>query len=491
MQQAGATTGSEGGPRPTSVLGASLLVGALVFGLNWAFARAFESPIPRAHDEFAYLLTADTFAHGRLHTPTHPMWVFFETFHVSHLPVYQAKYPPGQGAFMAVGQWLAGEPALGVWLSLALGCAAMTWMLARLVPLGWAIGGPLLFAINLKLMLGWGQSYWGGGVGLLGGALFVGGLLGLRRGPSLLHSSAMAVGALVLANSRPLEGLLMTLFAIPMFIVAARRWQAPARTAVLRVHLPLVLAAAGIVLWTLYYNAELTGDPLTFPHKHWRTSEAQDSTIAGYSGSTERILPGKLYQLALTYCGWPLLLALPFLLRRKLTPVLLWSGLTAIGLCAISVLGTRAWPHYVSPISCLMVLLTIEALRGLAEVRVGARRAGLVAVVLLVGTHVGWNLHGLYRFANAPPPIEWFRERQRVIEHLEQLPGQDLVFVSYPPDHNIHSEWVYNAADIDASEVVWARDKGPEANRELIEYFGERRVWRLLADDPEPVLAEY
>ena len=34
----------------------------------------------------------------------------------------------------------------------------------------------------------------------------------------------------------------------------------------------------------------------------------------------------------------------------------------------------------------------------------------------------------------------------------------------------MHEKWVYNRADIDRAEIVWARDMGSR-NRELLEYF--------------------
>ena len=63
--------------------------------------------------------------------------------------------------------------------------------------------------------------------------------------------------------------------------------------------------------------------------------------------------------------------------------------------------------------------------------------------------------------------------------------------VRYGPNHDVHEEWVYNHADIDGSIVIWARDMGDARNRELLDYYRDRRVWLLELDGPAPGLERY
>jgi len=85
----------------------------------------------------------------------------------------------------------------------------------------------------------------------------------------------------------------------------------------------------------------------------------------------------------------------------------------------------------------------------------------------------------------------WFSQRAAILEKLRAEPEKSLVIVKYSPDHNPHREWVYNEADIVHAKVILARDMGPEKNRELLEYFRDRKVWVLRADAAKPESQPY
>src|SRR5207237_7470654 len=165
-------------------------------------------------------------AHGRLSNQTHPLWEFFETIYVISHPTYQSKYPPAQGMALAMGIVLVSEPIVGVWLSAALACGAMTWMLLAWVPRRWAVAGGFITALH-PVMLQWSATFWGGAVALCGGALVLGAMRRLWDGPRFRDGIVLGIGALILANSRPFEGLLLCIAigaAMLVWMIRRRKW---------------------------------------------------------------------------------------------------------------------------------------------------------------------------------------------------------------------------------------------------------------------------
>src|SRR5713226_9467451 len=169
------------------------LSGLTAFAVGASLSLFGQFPSPAVHDEFSYLLAADTFAHGRLTNPTHPHWIHFESMHIIHEPSYASKYPPAQGLMLAAGQVVTGQPIVGVWLSTALASAAVCWMLLAWLRPRWALLGGLLAALH-PIMLMWSQSYWGGAVAVCGGALLLGGSRRIANHPRLDDSIWTALG---------------------------------------------------------------------------------------------------------------------------------------------------------------------------------------------------------------------------------------------------------------------------------------------------------
>jgi hypothetical protein len=116
----------------------------------------------------------------------------------------------------------------------------------------------------------------------------------------------------------------------------------------------------------------------------------------------------------------------------------------------------------------------------------GTLLAAFLTSALLCGA-AGNNFYRAWREVREPFPFKL--ERARVQRELMVRDGMQVLFVQYSPDHDTAQEWVYNGADIDGSKLIWARDLGPEQDRQLIDYYRGRHFWILNADShhPEPV----
>jgi hypothetical protein len=138
-------------------------------------------------------------------------------------------------------------------------------------------------------------------------------------------------------------------------------------------------------------------------------------------------------------------------------------------------------PHYFAPATAALYALLMLALRRFYEWRPAGRLyvrlVPALALVLCV-LHIGlitrrFHLPGL--------------PRAQVEKALESKPGNHLAIVRYSPGHDpLDLEWVNNAAGIDGSRIVWAREMSPAENRELTDYFRGRQVW-LIEPDQTPV----
>jgi hypothetical protein len=154
-------------------------------------------------------------------------------------------------------------------------------------------------------------------------------------------------------------------------------------------------------------------------------------------------------------------------------------------------------PHYVAPFMVVFYAIGLQAMRHLRFWKPEGKPVGrtitrlmMIACVFLAVVRV--FAVPLRMNHNEWPPSNWNfvwfgperfgTERAQIEAKLESMPGPQLALVRYASCHEVLDEWVYNSANIDASRVVWAREMDPANNRELMQYYRDRKVWLVEPD---------
>jgi hypothetical protein len=449
------------------------------------------------------------------------MWVHFESFHIIQRPTYASKYPPGQGLTLALGQVLTGYPIVGVWLSTAAACAAVYWMLLAWAPAWLALVGGLMTALHPGILY-WSQIYWGGQVAMIGGVLVFGAFRRIVRRHHRRDALLLGLGLAMLANSRPYEGLVASVpVGIALFIWMSGKTGPPVAVSLRCLVLPIFAVLAITAAAMGYYNWRVTGSPLLLPYVvHERTYGVAPLFLWQHAASIpvyhHKILRDfhtgwsldwyieaqsingfidvslqKLRKAWIFFEGfYPLrvvlsipLLFIPWCCRNYWGKVLTVSIVVfAVSLVSVTWAGARLS----APITAAVILLYVECLRRVHLFRFRKATVGrmLVWSMIIVGTVTFFN--EFVAVVN-DKTLGWGLQRADFCRQLEQQDGKHLIIVRYGPQHTPLVEWVYNDADIDAAKVVWAREMDPLDDKNLFDYFKDRKIWLLnINDDSRP-----
>jgi hypothetical protein len=508
-----------------------VLLAALPVVLRLALLPHHPPPTPDVYDEFSHLLVADTLRHFRLANPMHPMHQFFETFFVLQEPRYASIYPLGQGMLMALGWTVFGLPWAGVLLATAAFCGLCYWMLRGWTTPGWALVGGALAVMEFGPLNQWMNGYWGGALAATAGCLAFGALPRVRERLRNEDAALLGLGLGIHLLTRPYETIFLGLSVIAFFLPDLRHRARDLG----RVALIVLSVLAPAIALTLAQNKQVTGSwttlpytlsqyqygvptsltiqPNPVPHNDLTSQQQLDyrmqTSFRPSGGESLRTFFERLEYRVRFYRFYflpPLYLAALVFLSSLREYRFAWVACT-LGLFA---LGTNFFPafqmHYIAAATCLFILVSVVGLERIGRWTLRGRPAGQEIAWLLIvvctfqfllwyGTHV----FDTSEIALAMRPYETWdainhtnpERRIAVKRQLAEVPGDLLVFVRYAPTHLFQEEWVWNAADIDAARIVWARDLGPEPDQELIRYYRTRRAL-LFEPDARPMrLSEY
>jgi hypothetical protein len=484
-------------------------------------------PAPAIYDEFSHLLVADTLRYFRFANPPHILPQFFETFFVLQQPTYSSIYPIGQGLVLAMGRAIFGTPWAGVLLSISALCACCYWMLRGWVSPMWSLLGGLLAVIQFGPLNQWMNGYWGGAVPATGGCLVFGALPRLVAERRKRDGAMVGIGLAMHLLTRPYESLFLVLSVAVFLAPHWRGWRLFLRP--LGVGMAIVALALGV---TMLQNRQITGSAFTLPYSlsQYQYGVPAALTFQADPSPHRELTPQQVldYRMQKSFHGpgpetfgkfltrleyrvrfyrFYFLPALYLALLAYVVRARTFRDLWVLGTLLLFALGVNFFPnwqfHYIAGATSLFLLVSVAGLEKISRIQWRGFRTGEEAALLLIAlcfAHFGmW--YAMHVFDNQDFSIAMRRyETWNSINHaapdghvevnqrLAREPGKQLVFVRYWPQHIFQDEWVWNAADIDASRVVWARDLGEDEDEKLKSLYPDRKVWILEPDARPPRL---
>jgi hypothetical protein len=285
-----------------------------------------------------------------------------------------------------------------------------------------------------------------------------------------------------------------------------------------QVALPISAVLAIGFAFMLYYNWRVTGNALLMPYQlnqklygtptpfYFQPPLAEPPAVSQYKDLRDNFL----WQRGAYLTRWPLsrlagvtgekldalwkfyfapamtlpLLCLPLIWRRRpLRPLLLSAIFVLIGIGFYPFF----FPHYAAPVFAVFLLIVVQGLRYLRLFEWKGKPVGVFVfrsiLLLLLCTTASELL--------SPAIGQKKTIRSDATRQLKAAGGKHLVLIRYKPEHTFHFGWVYNDADIDASQVVWARELDRESNAELMKHYPDRTAWLFEVDEFPPRLSHY
>ena len=376
---------------------------------------------------------------------------------------------------------------------------------------GMALFGGIATVLQYGTTHYFASSYWGGSVTALGGCLALGAVGKLLAAPQLRHAVWLGVGAVILASTRPYEGGIYCAGLLLWLIIHAlcrRRFGLLFWRGLLPAGLVLAMGAAALLL---YFKA-VTGDAFLPPYLAYnnvyniqgvpfagglKINEPQRHEVIQRYLDKHNVSDRQSYGVVDLVCRRildfndvfdkmmsPIYYVPMFMSPLALMYIPMLRPLFALFLLSVATSVSVSWcyPHYFAASLGGFVAMWLMTLRWLRSVTLLGRPVGLSLARLLPALLVAVTVFSVCQYSSriVSDVDIGARLRHNIESQLRGLGGKHIVIVHYLSDSNIDAEFVYNAADIDSSPIVWARDMGRDKNSEIYTYYKDRRKWCAL-----------